>query len=446
MGTSEHSGEKFGKQRTRQKIKNRAGKRLPKPRTPDEQSTAEAKKPVSLNNEFVRDLTGAQMWWDADPRATGFGVRSYPGGAKSFFIDYRIDGRQRRFTIGPFPRWSVTAARDQAKVLRKQIDRGFDPAGNKRERREAPTIQDAIDRYIEDHLPTKAASRHYDDKSMLAVIGDKLGKHTKIADIHGGDIAEMHRKITASGRPVRANRILQVCSKMFSLTLVPRAGETLPWRNAVQGNPCRGIKKNHEEGRERFFSQTELAAISDALAKYPGVAADCVRLVMLTGCRPAEALKASWREFDAEPGFWCKPSAHTKQRKVHKLPLSPPALELIDRLRKNRKGKEWVFPGDKPGEHLAALWHVWHFVRRETGLGKDARAYDLRHTFASVGAGGGLSLPIIGCLLGHTQPRTTQRYAHLADDPLREAAEKITTVITGAGKTAAVVPLRGQRS
>ena len=229
---------------------------------------------------------------------------------------------------------------------------------------------------------------------------------------------------------------------MFSLPLVPRAGETLPWRNAVQGNPCKGIKKNQEEGRERFFSQTELAAISDALAKYPGVAADCVRLVMLTGCRPAEALKASWSEFDAEPGFWCKPSAHTKQRKVHKLPLSPPAIELIDRLRKKRKGK-WVFPGDKPGEHLAALWHVWHFVRNEAGLGKDARAYDLRHTFASVGAGGGLSLPIIGRLLGHTQPRTTQRYAHLADDPLREAAEKITTVIASAGKKKAdVVPLR----
>jgi site-specific recombinase XerD len=105
-----------------------------------------------------------------------------------------------------------------------------------------------------------------------------------------------------------------------------------------------------------------------------------------------------------------------------------------------------VFPGDKPGEHLAALWHVWHFVRKETGLGNDTRVYDLRHTFASVGAGGGLSLPIIGRLLGHTQPRTTQRYAHLADDPLREAAEKITTVITGKGKGAAVVPLRGERS
>src|SRR5262249_28643820 len=200
------------------------------------------------------------------------------------------------------------------------------------------------------------------------------------------------------------------------------------------------------EAKECFFPQAELRAISDALARYSGAAADCVRLIMLTGCRPIEAMKASWEEFDKEPGFWIKPSAHVKQRKIHKLPLNPGAIELIDRLRKTRKGK-WVFPGEKPGEPRTVLWRVWDFVRREAGLGKDARLYDLRHTFASVGAGGGLSLPIIGRLLGHTQPRTTQRYAHLADDPLREASEKIGRVITGAGKPGApIVPLRGERS
>ena len=409
------------------------------------------KHPVRLNHKFVTELPPGQMWWDNEPKAAGFGVRSYPGGSKSFFVDYRIDGRQRRITIGPFPRWSVDAARERAKELRRQVDRGLDPAGNKRERREAPTVQDLIDRYIDDHLPKKSQNptRVSDEKSMLAEIGRHLGKHTKVVDVHGGDVREMHRKISGSigraGKPrsVRANRILTVCSKMFSLSLVPRAGETLPWRNAVLGNPCKGIERNHEEGKERFFSQAELAAISDALAQYPGVAADCVRLIMLTGCRPSEAMQATWSEFDSEPGFWIKPSAHVKQRKTHKLPLSPAAIELVERLRKKRAGK-WVFPGDKPGEHLAALWHVWHFVRNRVKLGTDARVYDLRHTFASVGAGGGLSLPIIGRLLGHTQPRTTQRYAHLADDPLREAAEKITTVITGAGKAGS--SLRGQRS
>ena len=392
-------------------------------------------------------LTGETMWWDDDPRATGFGVRSYPGGGKSFFVDYRLNGRQRRFTIGPFPRWSAEAAREEAKKLRKEIDRGTDIAGDKRARRTAPTVQDLINRYIEDHLPKKTlvGPRVTDEKKMLAEIGDKLGRHTKVAEIHGGDIADMHRRITESDRPVRANRILAVCSKMFSLALMPLAGETLPWRNAAQGNPCVGVQKNREEAKERFFSQAELAAISDALAKYPGaVAADCVRLIMLTGCRPLEAMKAGWEEFDKEPGTWVKPTAHTKQRKVHKLPLSPAAIKLVDRLRKKRKGR-WVFPGGKPGAHLTVLSRVWTFVRKETGL-KDARVYDLRHSYASIGAGGGLSLLVIGRLLGHSQSRTTQRYAHLADDPLKEAADKVGAVIAGKGKGASVTPLRGQRS
>jgi integrase len=401
-------------------------------------------KPQRLDNDFVRTVdapeSGAVTYWDNDPKISGFGVRVYAGGGRSFFVNYRIDGRERRFTIGAFPRWSVTAARERAKELRTEIDRGHDPAGQKRDRRDAPTVQDLIDRYVDEHLPRKsgAESRIEDEKKMLSEIGTLLGKHTKVADVHGGDIKDMHRKITESGRPVRANRIMAICSKMFSLSLVPMSGENAPWRNAAQGNPCKGIERNHEEGRERFFSQGELAAITDALAEYPGVAADCVRLIMLTGCRPAEAMRAEWPEFDNESGYWIKPSAHTKQRKVHRLPLSPPAIELINRLREKRKGN-WVFPGDIAGEPLKALWHVWHFVRKQTGLGADARLYDLRHTFASVGAGGGLGLPIIGRLLGHTQSRTTQRYAHLADDPLREAADKIAAVITGAGKPGAEI-------
>ena len=111
------------------------------------------KKPVRLSNKFVAGLTGEEMWWDDDPKATGFGVRSYPGGGKSFFIDYRLNGRQRRYTIGPFPRWSAEAAREEAKKLRKEIDRGVDLAGDKRERRTAPTVQDLIDRYA---TPSKA--------------------------------------------------------------------------------------------------------------------------------------------------------------------------------------------------------------------------------------------------------------------------------------------------
>jgi integrase len=263
--------------------------------------------------------------------------------------------------------------------------------------------------------------------------------------VHGGDIVDMHRKLTEANGPVRANRMLAVCSKMFGMSLVPRAGETHPWRNAMQGNPCKGVERNHEEARERFFSQAELAAISDALAECDGTAADCIRLIMLSGARPSEAMKAEWSGFDAEPGYWIRPSAHVKTRKTLKVPLSPPAIELIDRLRKQRGKSPFVFPGTVPGKPLTVLYHTWRPVKERAGLEKGARIYDLRHSFASVGAGGGLSLPIIGRLLGHTQSRTTQRYAHLSDDPLREAADKIGNVIAGK-RRGNVIPLADKSS
>jgi integrase len=401
-----------------------------------------------LDNDSVRRLKPGK-YYDSEPKATGFGVRVYPSGQRAFFLNYCQNGLEKRHTIGPFPRWSVSAAREAAIALRRQIDNGHDPAGDKRTRREAPTVADLIARYTAEHLPSKSQSkvRLDDEKRQLAMIGEALGNHTKVADIHGGDIRDMHRRISETRGPVRANRVLACASKMFSLSLVPLAGETLPWRNAVLGNPCKGIRRNREESCERFFSKTELDRIADALSEYPPdayakqkatgrAAADCVRLIMLTGCRPNEAMQAQWPEFD-QAGFWIKPSAHTKQRREHRLPLSPPAIELVERLRRRRDKKmAFVFPGNLPGEPISTLLHVWNFVRARAQLapdhkGRPARVYDLRHSFASLGVTQKLGLPLIGKLLGHTQSRTTQRYAHAHDDALQEAADRIGNAIAG---------------
>jgi integrase len=404
--------------------------------------------PEKLTTKLVQSVElptkGDFTIWDGShaKAITGFGVRVNAGGKRSFFLNYRdTAGRERRYKIGTYPTWSVEAARERAKELRRLIDQGQDPAGDKRERREAPTVADLIARYIADHLPTKTATGPYrksDELKMLAEIERRLGKRTRVQDVHDGDVRAMHKAITDSGRPVRANRILSVCSKAFSLSLSSRAGENAPWRDAVQGNPCKGVAPNREVARERFFSQQELAAISDALSTYRGEAADAVRLIMLTGCRPSEALQAKWEEMDAEPGFWIKPSSHVKQRRQHKLPLNPASLELIERLRKARRtASPWLFHGDIPGQPLKSLFRVWEHVRRQTGI--DGRPYDLRHSFASTGAAGGLSLLIIGKLLGHSRVTTTQRYAHLADDALREATTRIGAGITGGGKPGAEV-------
>jgi integrase len=409
--------------------------------------------PAKLDERTVKAAAppakGSITFWDFD--IVGFGLRVYaptrrcPEGRKAFFVNYWSLGVERRLTIGEYPTWSALAARNEAKALRKRIDQGEDPARDRREAREAPTVKDLAERYRREHLPRKAPSSQKADWAMIeGEILLALGER-KVAGVHHGDAKALHEKITASGRPVRANRVIAVLSKMFALSLLPEAGESEPWRDAAMGNPCKGIERNPEQGREQFFSSAGLAALSDALQDEPETpAADCLRLIMLTGCRPGEAMRATWAEF-ADAGYWDKPSAHTKQRKRHRVPLSPAATELIAKLRcKRANDSGFVFPGRIKGRPLRELRGCWERAAARAGL-KGARIYDLRHSFASIGAGGGLSLQIIGKLLGHTVARTTEKYAHLADDPLREAAAKIGGAIAGSGKGGdKVVGLRGR--
>jgi integrase len=393
---------------------------------------------------------GSLLIWDTE--VTGFALRvfaatkAHPEGARTFLISYWINGSERRFRIGSWPDWSVLAARAEAKAVRQRVDRGEDPASERRERREAPTMADLAERYRSEHLPRKSQQSQHDDGVMVGHILRQLGVDRRVADVHHGDIVALHRAITDSGHPVLANRTVSCASRMFSLALQPMAGEDKPWRDQAQGNPCKGIERNPEQAKDRFLSPAEIAAVVEGLDAYGRTsAADCIRLVLLTGCRPGEAMLATWAQFDSQPGFWVKPAATTKQRKEHRLPLGAPALQLIADIRAMRgevDPADYVFPGQRPGRPLQQLRTCWDAVCKRAGL-TGVRIYDLRHTFAAVGAGGGLSLPLIGRLLGHTQHRTTMRYAHLADDPLREAVDRITTVITGAGKGAKVTRLRG---
>lgn len=391
----------------------------------------DALKPPTRGSTLVRDT-----------EVTGFGIRVQaptrltPQGKRTFYFNYHAHANERRITIGQWPTWTCEAARERAKELRKAVDRGEDPAVEKRERREAPTIKDLAERYKRDHLPNKSEhSQTEDARTIDTRILPRLGNRL-VVDVHQGDAIALHKHVTDNHGPVRANRVIAVLSKMFNLSLVPEAGDTKPWRTPDLGNPCRGVKRNVEEGRERFYSPAELAMIGDALATYYDQAkADCVRFVMLTGCRPKEAMHAKQTQIDN--GVWTKPASTTKQRKTHRVPLSAPALAIVAR----RQRGDYLFEGCQ--EDRQALRECWDHVRKVTGI--DGRLYDLRHTVASLAAAGGASLIVIGKLLGHGSPKTTQRYVHLTDDPLREVTDRVGAVISPT-KTADVVPMVGRRS
>ena len=365
--------------------------------------------------------SGNQLYFDSQVR--GFAIRITRAGSRSFVLNYRTkaDARQRRWTIGNFPDWSTTAARHEAMRLKREVSLGADPVAQASGSRAAPTVADLAERFLREYVPRKRAATQRDYISQIkADILPAIGR-LKVASVTAADVDDLHRTISARA-PTHANRVLAVLSKMFSMAI--RWG----WRT---DNPCKGIERNQEHRRHRYLTGAELARLATALAKLPDIgAANAVRLALLTGARRGELLAARWADFDLTAGVWTKPGATTKQKTLHRVPLSDVAIRLLVEMRKHAGACEWVFPAPLGG-HRKTIREAWDWLRVAADI-KDVRLHDCRHTFASISASAGASLPLIGALLGHTTPMTTARYAHLLDDPQRAAANKVAALITGA--------------
>jgi integrase len=235
-------------------------------------------------------------------------LRAIPSrpGARSFSVNYRAHCVERRLTIGSFPDWKVSAAREEAKRIKRLVDQGHDPMGERHEERAAPSVDDLADRYLREHGCRKSERSRCEDESLIAQwIRPEFGSK-KVADLRHADIERVHRKITAYGTPTRANRAAALLSKMLNLAV--------RWEMRVD-NPVRGLERNREEKRAKYLTSEELRRLTEALAVYPNqTAANAIRLLLLTGARRGEVLCASWDQFDLKEGVWTKPSSHTKAK------------------------------------------------------------------------------------------------------------------------------------
>jgi integrase len=296
---------------------------------------------------------------------------------------------------------------------------------------EAPTVDDLADRFEEEHLPRKRPSTANDYRSILAGhIRPALGRR-KVASLLYEDIDGLHRSVTKNAGPYRANRVLTVMSKMCTLAVQWR------WRT---DNPCRHVPRNDEHKRKRYLSAAELERLSKALTEHDDRdAADVFRLLLLTGARRGEVLAARWRDIDLETGTWSKPGSTTKQKTDHIVPLSAPARQM---LAARGQDSEFVFPG-RSGGHRVAVKSDWARICKAAEI-SGLRVHDLRHSYAAQLASAGVGLHTIGALLGHSNPTTTHRYAHLFDDPLRAATEKVGAIISGK-PSAEIKPMQRRR-
>ena len=359
---------------------------------------------------------GACFLWDT--HMTGFCVRIYPSGRKSYVVCYYANGRQRHYTLGQCSKMTLELARKEALKVFLEVREGRDPAEARRRGNGAPTMADLAERHISEHAAIKNKPRSAKRARQIwdRCVIPKLGKR-KVAEVQRADIARLMTSMAET--PSMANKLLTQLSSAFNLA------EVWGWRPEGT-NPCRHVKRYKEESRERYLSESELRRLGEVLGRHEREgtmlpqAVAAIRLLIFTGCRSAEILNLKWDEVDFERKTLELQDSKTGRRTVI---LNSAALGVLDGLRANRGG-EYVIPGRVPSKPLATLQKVWTQIRVEADI-EDVRVHDLRHTHASFGVNHGQNLAVVGKLLGHSKIQTTQRYAHLADDPLRQASEQI---------------------
>ena len=381
---------------------------------------------------------GAELvLWDQEVR--GFGIRARVGGAKTYILHYRAGtGRGaplRKFTIGKHGSpWTPHKARTEAKRLLGLIASGEDPAERRATQRKALTLAELCDLYLAEGATHKKPSTlkadlgrivHHIKPLLGRVHVDKVARadiERILIDVKAGKTAaptpnDGERK--PGSIPTGGSGVAAQCVALLSTILTFAVA-----RGLRSDNPARGVKKPPVRKMERFLSEDEIARLAAALDAesnrtgnpYPAAA---IKLLLLTGGRRGEILGLQWQHVDFEHQCLRLPDSKTGAKVVY---LNAPALEVLAGLPR-MSTNPYVVPGKREGRPLG-IDKVWFRVRAAAGL-RGVRLHDLRHSFASMGVAGGLSLPIIGALLGHKHPATTGRYAHLSADPLKAANDVI---------------------
>ncbi len=377
------------------------------------------------------------LYWD--DQLKGFGLKVTPKGKKVYVCQYRVGGgaagKTRRLTLGAHGTLTPDQARAAAKQTLGLVANGGDPATDKQAKRKQIDVAELCERYLEDGCGTKKASTIATDYGRIERhIKPLLGKK-KVAEITRADIKRFLQDVAngktaadiktgkfgrarVTGGKGTASRTLGLLGGIFAFAID---------MGHIEVNPVHGVKRFADRKHDRFLSEAELVCLGGALREaeaagenYAGIA--IIRLLIFTGARKGEIESLKWSEIDFQRGLLRLEDSKTGQKIVA---LNAGTLEILANLPRIDDA-EYAFPACKgdSGGHFQGVPKVWRKVRSLAGL-EDLRLHDLRHSFASIAVSAGASLPIVGALLGHRDAATTQRYAHLSDDPIRSVSDAV---------------------
>ena len=357
----------------------------------------------------------------SDTEVAGLRIIVNRRGRKYFLFRYSFNGAKRSMKLADFPQMDVADARQLALDFRGQIAAKIDPQAV------APlpsTAQLTLRTFVtDDYLPHAYATKRSakDDEGRFRNILPEFGD-VPLASLSSHAIQRFHDRLRVQGCAATANRHLALLKRSLNLAII--------WGKLNGANPVRGIRMHQENNqRHRYLSGDELRSFLAALDAEPSRSlADALRFLLMTGARRSEVLQSRWDNIDLDKQQWYLP--HTKNGKSRFVLLNDAAVELL-RQRPRTEGNVYVFPGKKEGGPIVNPYKGFQRALALSGI-TGLRIHDLRHSFASLAINNGATLYEVQHLLGHSDSKTTTRYAHVASANLRKASAHVSAIITGA--------------
>jgi integrase len=370
-------------------------------------------------------VSGDSREYHYDTKVPGLAVCVSPAGGKVFYLIRRIGSKVEYLKLGSYPELTPENARDAAQLLNGKVAGGENPGDERRVKRQAATLREAFDHFVEQPTRTRAKrpkSEKTKKEYRLQFEGHLAQwSHRRLSEIRRSEIQTLHNQL-GEHTPYVANRVLALLTAIYNEAID---------RGSYRGtNPAARIRKFQEQSRERFLRADELPKFWKALEAEPSEKVrDFIKLALFTGQRRSNVLGMRWADLNLDAALWTIPQTKTGR---HVVPLSAPALEVLNRRKETAKG-EYVFPSRRGSGHLQDPMNAWRSILARAGIG-DLRIHDLRRTMGSWQTITGASRPIVGKLLGHTQESTTAIYGRLDLEPVRQSAETATSAMLAAAQ------------